>query len=391
MTTTRIDTVAARERLKQRREPYWQRIRKGCFVGFRKTAVKGGAWLARAREEGPTDPKQQFHSLGDFGELADNLRYDAATKAAIAWFDDKSRSSTSTVPTVRVACSRYVDHLKRVKTAKAAKDVEQRFDSYVLNDKKLAETTLAKLTPPQISAWREALAARPTKSGGNRGKRRSDSSLNRDMTPFRAALNLAFEDGLVTTDFAWRTKLKPIKDADQSRDLYLDRAQRQSFIAKAPSDISAFVRGMCQVPLRPGAVAALNAGGWDRRIKVLKLGKDKSGKDRRIKLPEIAAEHFDAATKDKLPTAPMFARADGKRWDKESWKGPIKDTAKAAGLPLGTTAYTFRHSVITDLVVEGLDLLTVAQIAGTSVRMIEKHYGHLRGDVASAALARVAL
>jgi len=39
----------------------------------------------------------------------------------------------------------------------------------------------------------------------------------------------------------------------------------------------------------------------------------------------------------------------------------------------------------------GLDLLTVAQILGTSVVMIERHYGHLRGEVAATALARLAL
>ena len=45
-----------------------------------------------------------------------------------------------------------------------------------------------------------------------------------------------------------------------------------------------------------------------------------------------------------------------------------------------------RHSVISDLVHDGLDLLTVAQISGTSVAMIERHYGHLRGEVAAGRL-----
>ena len=54
-------------------------------------------------------------------------------------------------------------------------------------------------------------------------------------------------------------------------------------------------------------------------------------------------------------------------------------------------AYTLRHSAITDLVTGGLDLLTVAQLAGTSVAMIERHYGHLRGDHAAQALERLAL
>ena len=88
-----------------------------------------------------------------------------------------------------------------------------------------------------------------------------DVAVRLESTPFRAALNLSFEEGLVTTDFAWRTKLKPIEGADKSRDLYLDRTQRQAFLTKAPADLGAFIRGMCQVPLRPGAVAALDVGG----------------------------------------------------------------------------------------------------------------------------------
>jgi site-specific recombinase XerD len=50
-----------------------------------------------------------------------------------------------------------------------------------------------------------------------------------------------------------------------------------------------------------------------------------------------------------------------------------------------------RHSVITDLVTGGLDLLTVALLSGTSVAMIERHYGHLRAEHAAAALATLAL
>jgi hypothetical protein len=47
--------------------------------------------------------------------------------------------------------------------------------------------------------------------------------------------------------------------------------------------------------------------------------------------------------------------------------------------------------VITDLVTAGLDLFTVAKLAGTSVAMIEKHYGQLQHDVARRALAGLAL
>jgi integrase len=195
----------------------------------------------------------------------------------------------------------------------------------------------------------------------------------------------------VTTDFAWRSKLRPIKNADQRRELYLDRAQRRKLIEKAPPDLAAFLRGLCQLPLRPGALASLKAEDFDKRLKVLRIGQDKAGKDRRIKLPDVTAVFFDAAANDKLPSAPLLSRADGQAWNKDAWKWPIKAAVDTAQLPDGTTAYTLRHSVISDLVHDGLDLLTVAQISGTSVAMIERHYGHLRSDVAAGALARLAL
>jgi len=86
----------------------------------------------------------------------------------------------------------------------------------------------------------------------------------------------------------------------------------------------------------------------------------------------------------------LFMRADGAAWNKETWKKPIPAAADAAKLPR-VTAYTLRHSTITDLVTGGLALLTIAQISDTSVEMIEKHYGHLASDAAVKALAELAI
>ena len=39
--------------------------------------------------------------------------------------------------------------------------------------------------------------------------------------------------------------------------------------------------------------------------------------------------------------------------------------------------YSLRHAAISELLVSGMDMHTVAKIAGTSTDMIDKHYGHL--------------
>ena len=148
---------------------------------------------------------------------------------------------------------------------------------------------------------------------------------------------------------------------------------------------------MCLLPLRPGALASLRAGDFDKRTRTLTIGTDKHGLPRQIAVPEIVSDFLAERAKGKLPAAPLFSRGDGRAWNKDAWKHPIKHAVRAAELPSGVAAYTLRHSVITDLIRAGLPALTVAQLSGTSVAMIERHYGHLVRDDAEQALARLAL
>lgn len=392
---TKIDTVKARDGLTPRREPYWHKLSRGSYLGFRKlTTDSAGNWVARSLDSGTG--KQAYHALGEFGTLPANERFDAAKTGAEAWFKHLGLGGSTEVVSVKKACEAYTQHLRDEGRGTAADDIDGRFKRWVFADKDLARLDLPKLTKAHVMAWRKGLAKTVVKV--NRDQRetpvtrpRSASSVNRDMTALRAALNHALDAGQVTTDLAWRVALKPIKNADGRRALYLDRVQRRKFIDNADADLAQFLRGLSLLPLRPGALAALTVGDYDRRLKLLNIGKDKAGADRLIKLPDATAAMIEEASKDKLPAAPMFSRADGKAWDKDSWKEPIKRAAAAAELPAETIAYTLRHSVITDLVTGGLDLLTVAQISGTSVAMIERHYGQLRGNVAAAALAKLAL
>lgn len=383
-----------------RRDPYWTKVRKGCFLGFRKlkqTEEGHGTWSARSLDE--TTGKQVYKALGDFSDLPAHQRYDAAMKEAQDWFTHLGKGGSAAALTVRDACEKYVGHLREAKGDSAANDAQSRFNAHVLTQAKLSGTELAKLTPAHLEAWRKTLRSKPTASGARRGEKRSDSSLNRDMTCLRAALNLAYRDGLVTSDFAWRSKLLPIKGADRRRDIYLDVAQRRKLVSHLPNDVADLLRGMSLVPLRPGALAALTVASYDKRLKMLTIGKDKAGKDRKIPLPDITAAFFAEHCKDKLPSAPLLSRTNGKAWDKDAWKHPIKEAVEAANkdaepaqkLPENATCYTIRHSVITDLIHGGLDALTVAQLSGTSLLMIERHYGHLTQEHARAALSRLSL
>ncbi|WP_234002532.1 tyrosine-type recombinase/integrase [Sphingopyxis sp. MG] len=130
---------------------------------------------------------------------------------------------------------------------------------------------------------------------------------------------------------------------------------------------------------------------FEARTGELTIGKDKAGKGRRILIPQPVIELFAAQSAGKERHEPLISRANGKAWDNYSWRGPMKKAVVDAQLPPNATAYTLRHSTITDLINEGLPLLSVAQISGTSTEMIERHYGHLNRGAAAKALATLDL
>lgn len=393
-----IQTVRQRTALAPRREPYWQSIGTGQHVGYRRTD-DGGHWIARSYD--PATRKRIYKALGDLTEHPDADRYTVAVKLARGFFEHTAKGGRSEAITVRESWQRYAEHQRRAKGDAAADDTLGRFRRYVENDP-IAGVSLEKLTKRHLDEWRNRVAGQPAMQV-KRGPRcrvrtpqpvpkaKSPGTLNRDMVPMRAALNLALEDGFVTSDHAWRQALKPIKNADGRRTLYLDRSQRRALIDHLPEDAAAFVRALCLLPLRPGALAALTVADFHAKQGTLRIGTDKAGAGRTVLLPEATAALFREHAKGKLPAAPLLARWDGKAWDKDAWKGPIKAAAAAAGLPAETAAYSLRHSVISDLASDGLDLFTVAALAGTSVAMIERHYGHLQQERARDALAGLAL
>lgn len=68
--------------------------------------------------------------------------------------------------------------------------------------------------------------------------------------------------------------------------------QRRAPIEQAAAGVSTFLRGLAWVPLHPGALAALPVGRFDERLGVLLVGKDRAGRDRKVKLPPTTSASF---------------------------------------------------------------------------------------------------
>lgn len=386
-----LSRITERDKLKARvgDEPHWQRLRQGCYLGFRPSKKgKRGTWFARVYN---SDTKRNSRkSLGDYGKLQGHDIFNQAKADAELWADtvESGGERASDMVTVKDACEAYA----KEKPCPIQDGILRR---HVYSDP-IAKVKLDKLRRHHLKAWRKRLEQAPAlvtrnKKGAKLWKERAKSTVNRDMVPLRAALGQVLGPGAPNTDAAWQEALRPFKGADKRRELYLDKAERKRLIDAMHQDARPFVQGLCMLPLRPGALAGLTAGDFDKRTRTLTIGMDKNGNPRQLTVPPVIAEFFAEQVKDKLPAAPIFARANGEMWNKDAWKYPIKEAVIAAGLPYAASAYTLRHCVITDLIRAGLPILTVAQLSGTSVAMIEKHYGHLVRDDAEEALASLSI
>ena len=380
----RIDTKSGRRRLDPRPAPYFARLSKGRFVGFRKLADGSGSWVARYHAE---EAKPVSKTLG---ELGDAFEFDQAADAARLWFKDLDAGITGQTEqgeaTIETACRDYVADRRREKGDATAHDADKRFQRTVYGDGKkrlrnrIADIPLAKVRSTQFREWRETLVT----SG------LSKASVNRTQIALNAALNMAVTRKLVSIEkaSAWRD-VKPFKGAANRRDLFLDLAQRRALLGVTSGALRNLLSAVMFTGCRAGELVGALCKQFDVRTSILTVT-GKTGA-RPVVLSVDAAGFFSVLTESRASDDYLLVRDDGKRWGHSDWDELVRDAAIRAELPSGTCLYTLRHSWITQALLDGMSTLEVAKLVGTSVMMIEKYYGHLVHATARERLAKVSM
>ncbi len=360
-----------RQAFRPRREPYWgPPLGRGRTLGFRKIDAERGSWIARKRDE---TGHKVYQSLG---YVTQEFDHEAARQAALVWLNRKDAGIDDDVRTVADACREYVKDREREKGKACANDAEKRFERTVYDDP-IGAIPLAKLRTPRVKEWRDALKL-------------SKGTANRTLTALKAALNLAVANRRVEAAAAreWGD-VKPYPNATARRTLFLDLAQRRKLIKKVEGAIRNLMTAAALTGARAGELVSAKRSQLDTRLGTITF-RGKTG-ERTIPLSPEALKLFKELAKSKLPTANLLTRDDGKPWAHSDWDGLVRDAVTAAKLPKGVCLYTLRHSFITQAITDGMTTLDVARLCGTSVGMIEKHYGHLVASAAKERLAKVTM
>jgi len=355
-----VNTTRKRRGLKPRKEPYWFNFRRGTAVGLYVGETKR-EWCARARDPiGGT--KYKYKTLG----AEDDLSYEDAEDEARAFADQVAQVERPEY-TVADAIDDYIKDTRLRNGERSATDARQRLAASV--SEPLARERLTDLRTIQINRWRDSLIRT---TGDEEDVRRSKSGANRTLAILKAALNLAFRSGICPSDAEWR-RVQAFRDADAARTLFLDPEQVQALIGATDGAFRNLLQAAVLTGARYGELAAAVVGDFDATAGTLHLD-GKTG-PRTCYLGTDAVAFFKKVAKDKLPGAPLLPRDDGAPWGRSHQKRPMDAAVRAAELPAETVFYSLRHYHISRALLAGLPAQVVAENCGTSVRMIEKHYG----------------
>jgi len=377
--TNKIDTKAKRERLAQRREPYWDKLILGRYIGYRVGAI-GGFWIARFRSE---DGKQYYKSLDLPAHLPVN-EYDTAATEARKWFEAQQAGFKPKAGTVADAAKNYVEYLEINKGADSAKDAQGRINRNILPE--FESKPLDKLTTPDIRRWHHAFVP---KKGTDETIRKAKNSANRNLNTFKAILNRAHQDGLVTSNSAWG-RVERFPKVEGSRKEYLSSEQVQTLLDNTSGNFRDLVKAGVLTGARYGELCKLRVKHFDKRLAVLNIPGGKTGA-RTLPLTKTMKTFFVELSKSKLPDAPLLSKDNGNPWGSSNQVELMREAVLTAKLSPDVVFYTLRHSFIANAISSGMDLYSLAKITGTSIEMIDKHYGKLFKDRVIEVLERSSL
>jgi integrase len=228
----------------------------------------------------------------------------------------------------------------------------------------------------------------------------SDSTIRFEMSIFGAIMSYAISKRYTPASnrFESRPKLKTMRRDEFSQEEYRRlHTVARSWVKEAVRPSSTWYRTvaynfiliMCNTGMRPSEAKNLRwrdittALDRDKRELVV-LSVSGKGKSRKLVAPKSVGDYLDrikAIAKAAGPDDPVFTTVTGAP-AKSLYQAMVEDLLVRAelrngpsGIPRST--YCFRHTYATFRLGEGVDVYFLAEQMGTSVKMIEDHYGHV--------------
>lgn len=389
----KLDSRAAREKLRARGKPYYRALDPGLHLGYRKLKGMAGRWVVRHYVGVQSYQTKTIATADDFSTAngVDVLDWQQAQKEARRRRDTKVRAATGKGPfTVADAIKLYVEALAA--EGRKTTDTEWRARSMILPS--LGSQVVADLTTEKLREWLTNLAAAPPRVRTAKGEaqryrkaaesedqheavRRRRSTANRHFAILRAALTNAWREKRVASDEAWR-RVKSFKNVSAARIRYLSIAEAKRLINFCDGDFRRLVQAALETGARYGELAQLKAGDFNPDAGTIAIRRSKTGKPRHVVLTEEGAAFFAELCAGRRGSEILLRQPNGEAWGPSNQTPPINKACHRAGIVPALNFHGLRHTYASLAVMAGAPLHVIAKNLGhADTRMVERHYGHL--------------
>ncbi|PNE10145.1 MAG: integrase [Beijerinckiaceae bacterium] len=371
----RLDSPAARAKLKHSGKPYWRAIDTGLHLGYRK-GLNGGRWVLRrylgaGQYEVATVAIADDHSPADGAGILDFFQAQRKAREVAAL----AKAPAKTAFTVAAAMDAYFERLEH-EGSRSLADAKRRARFHILPT--LGNVPVADLTRDIISKWLTGMAGKGADGHSSQDAIRANrASANRVLTILRAALNQAFRDGKAASDIPWRT-VKPFHGVDAPRLRYFTKDEVTRLINAAQGDFRDLVKAALFTGCRYSELGRLRAGDFNPESGTVFVGQSKSGKARHVVLADEGRRFFETLTAGRPGDALMLTHADGSAWGPSHQIRWMAEACRAARIEPAAGFHIIRHTAASHMVMAGVPLNVVAHNLGhADTRMTERHYSHL--------------
>lgn len=323
----------------------------------------------------------------------------------------------STWPTLAEARKRHVTHLERLATggqgsennARGQDDALAHAERYFGADKRLEA-----ITPDEIAAYRAHLARPKTETDeqGRAGAGLSQNTVGLYLLRLGATYTFLQEREVIAARQAKRpaaTIFTPIIREEhmpprvKTRVRFLSEDEAERLVTAAPPRLALWIALGIFAGLRLGEVRMLRRIDVDLELGVLFVQaregwKPKYGKNREVPISSALLPYLAPHLERYAGTVYLLeGETAGEPFGDRSFGYHFGRMLTTAGLtqgredPQGVTFHTLRHTFASWLVMEGVDLLTVARLLGhATIDQVQETYAHLSPEHRRAAVEHLA-
>jgi integrase len=194
----------------------------------------------------------------------------------------------------------------------------------------------------------------------------------------KAALNFAYDEGLVASNASWGRRLKGFRDVEAARIRYLSVPEAERLINAADRDFKPLIQAALATGARYSELAALRGQDFNPDAGTVAVRRSKTGKGRHIVLTTEGADLFTQLCAGRSGNELIFTHGNGAPWEKSDQLRPMAEAVRHARIKPPISFHGLRHTYASLAIMAGCPILVCAKNLGhTDGRMCEKHYGHL--------------